>query len=85
MAYDENPDLVDRAAAAAIAGIFAVPIGWGLQAIVSMFGAELAAVFWLPVLSFSLFGFVLPRQSRNFHTAVWHGIIGLLRDLRLYW
>ena len=84
MAYDDSPGLSDRIMAALIAVIFAVPIGWGVGAITNYFGFYSPLFTWFTLLFFALNGFLRSRQSRDFLTQVWHGIVGVVRDLRLY-
>ena len=85
VAYDDDPDLADRILAAFIAMLFAAPIGWGVNALVSFVAETSAAVFWLVIVAFAVFAFFYPRKSRDLLTQVWHGIIRWMRDLRLWW
>ena len=84
MAYDENPNFTDRLLAAAIALIFAWPVGSGVRALFSFVGINSDFFLWLTLIGFSIFAFLAPRQSRDLLTQLWHGIIGVIRDLRLW-
>jgi hypothetical protein len=85
VAYDDNPNVLDRVIAAFIAAIFAIPIALGIEAIANFVGLETTAAFSSTLVFFAGFAFIVPRQSRDFLTKVWHGIIGAIRDLRLWW
>ena len=84
MTYDDNPSVLDRTVAAGIAMLFAIPMGLGVKAIASFAGVKSEILFWTTLLLFATFAFLAPRQSRDFLTKIWHGIIGALRDLRFW-
>jgi len=82
MAYDDKPEMVDRLFAAAIAIPFSIPVGSGVQALLSWLGLETNLFFWLVILCFGAYGFLKPRQSRDLLTKLWNDILDNFKDSR---